>query len=202
MSDDLLDKKIVIEGSNWIKSNFGNEILNSFNGTIFDLNLACAIACKETLYFWYNIRNDYPAEFILGRCILDGNGDIPGTTRNPFPRNTDEFRAVYGDEITSMLIMEANKTRNIRGYKDAQWVYKGYGIFQYDLQHIQSGDEDFFIQKKWYSIENCVDKLSLELQEKSYDTDDLHTIVKRYNGSGASANNYADQVMIYYGYLS
>jgi hypothetical protein len=201
MSNEYTPKEYILKGADWIKTNFGDDISNGLNGTIFDINLACAIACKESLYFWYNIRNTYDPNFIVGRCVLDASGDDPDSPRNPFPRNTPEFRSDYGDDVTNMLIAEANATRKIRGYKDANIVYKGYGIFQYDLQYIQTSNEEFYLQKKWYSIVECTDKLVMELMAKSQDTSDYRTIVRRYNGSGNSAEKYADEVMTYYSYL-
>lgn len=52
------------------------------------------------------------------------------------------LRQRYGDQFTQMLIDEANETRALRGFGPKDWVYKGYGIYQYDLQHVP-GNEAF-----------------------------------------------------------
>lgn len=201
MNSALIDKKLILNGSTWIRQNFSDAIEKGLNGTIFDTNLICAIACQESLYFWYNIRNKYDPEYILGRCVLDASGDDPSSPRNPFPRNTEEFRVSYGSIVTNMLIDEANKTRNLRGLSDAQWVYKGYGLFQYDLQFIKTVNPEFFLQKQWYSIDSCIGVLVAELAEIAKQTQDFREIVQRYNGSGAKAVEYANRVMTYYSYL-
>ena len=80
------------------------------------------------------------------RCVLDANGDYPGTKRSAFPTNTAAFRKQYGAEL-DMLISEANATRKLRGFGPQQWVYEGYGFFQYDLQSVKT-DGAFFRERK------------------------------------------------------
>ena len=106
----------------------------------------CAIVCQETVYKWLQWIGSQSVDTIVSRAVFDASGDYPGTTRDAFPPNTAKFRSAYGDGITNMLIEEANITRRMQSYSDKDWVYKGYGLFQYDLQHIKR-DESFFTQK-------------------------------------------------------
>ena len=178
----------------WMKDNFGDAIQAAVAGTPFSLDIACAIACQETAYVWIHFLDHLSTDQILARCVFDASGDFPGTHRNPFPRNTAAFRQKYGDEFTQMLIDEANETRALRGFGPKDWVYKGYGIYQYDLQHVTS-NEAFFRQKQWYQHERCLDMLMRELREKYAAQHDLWKAIRAYNGSGPSATAYANNVI-------
>jgi hypothetical protein len=188
----------------WLQSNFGSQIKASIDNTPIDAALISAIICKETAPVWLGWMSKMSAAQILERCVFDASGDAPRTSRGAFPRNTAAFRQRYGDALTNMLIAEANSTRRLRGYTDQQWVYKGYGIFQYDLQHID-GDRDFFENKQWRSMEACLncfksvmlDKLK-QSAAKNHNVPDFREAARMYNGSGVNAENYADQVMAMY----
>ena len=129
----------------------------------------------------------------MARCVFDASGDANGT-RLAFPKNTAAFVEKYGQSLADMLIAEANATRALHGWAPKQWVYAGYGIFQYDIQAIVT-DPDFFEKKQWYSIEVCLTKVISELQAKwRIHTGDLFNTVKAYNGTGTRADNYAKNV--------
>lgn len=177
----------------WMKHNFGSQISEAVEGTPFSVDLICAIACQESAYFWLSFINTLSVDEVLARCVLDGSGDVPGTDRTAFPRNTARFREHFGDEFTEMLISEANKTRHLRGYGPKQWVYKGYGIYQYDLQAVMS-DEAFFREKQWYQFDQCLKRAVKELREKFATHHDLWKAIRAYNGSGQSATEYANNV--------
>ncbi|HWE21468.1 MAG TPA: CHAT domain-containing protein [Hyphomicrobiaceae bacterium] len=177
----------------WMKANFGGAMATAAQGTPFTVAHLCAIACQETAYFWKDLIGRLPAAELLERCVLDASGDYPGTSRRPFPVNTQAFRARYGDSFTDMLIDEANKTRALRRYGPKAWVYKGYGIFQYDLQHIDR-DEAFFRERQWARFEVCLAKAMGELKEKYAATGDVWKAIRAYNGSGPAAEAYARKV--------
>ena len=82
-----------------------------------------------------------------------------------FPVNAAAFRDRYGDAITEELIDEANKTRALQGWGPEKWLYKGYGIYQYDLQHFPT-DEAWFRDKKWATMDGCLSRLLQELKAK------------------------------------
>lgn len=177
----------------WLKTNWGDKIETSTAGSNFPPHIVCAIACQETAYFWVGRIDKMPAAAVLGRCVLDASGEMASDPRSAFPRNTDVFRAKYGDEFTDMLITEANTTRSMRNLGPKQWVYKGYGIFQYDLQYV-GDDEDFFREKGWYDIDQCIQRVMKELNGKWKATGDLWRSVKAYNGSGSRAEQYMKNV--------
>ena len=185
----------------WMKGNFGNRITEGAAGTPFSVDIICGIACQETAYFWLSFINSLSVDEVLARCVLDASGDFPGTERSAFPRNTDAFRNRFGDEFTEMLISEANQTRHLRGFGPKQWVYKGYGIYQYDLQYVIE-DEEFFRQKQWYQFEECFKRLLQELKAKFETHQDVWKAIRAYNGSGENATRYANNVIQFAHYCS
>jgi len=190
----------------WLMTHFGEKLSAAGQGTPFTPDILCAIVCQETAYFWLPLldkleskpefKNDPTelADLILARCVLDASGDHPASPRSAFPKNTEAFRKKYGSEFTNFLIEEANQSRKLRGYGPKQWVYKGYGIFQYDLQYVVK-DEDFFRERRWYDFDACLAKCIGELKAKYQAVGkDLWEAVRAYNGSGPRARAYREKV--------
>lgn len=187
-----------LKAHTWLQTNFIEPIQNAIKETDYSPELVSAIFCQETAQRVLLWVDKYDATTILQRCIFDASGDFPGTSRSAFPRNAAEFHTKYGDEFTDMLISEANKMRAMPqpgdsdGYGESHYLYKGYGLFQYDLQHVIT-DEAFFRNKLWYSFDECLSRLIKILDRKK--KEDIWHTVKAYNGSGQNASNYADNVM-------
>jgi hypothetical protein len=178
----------------WMISNFGAPLADAVRSTPFSAPLLCAIACREAGAYWLPLTPHKPPAEVLGLCVYDASGDVPGAPRSAFPVNTAEFRMAYGQQFTDLLIAETNKARAARGLSPAAMVYKGYGIFQYDLQFVRS-DRAFFESKQWYSFAECVSRAVRELK-RGYDaTHDIQQAVRAYNGSGPRAEQYARDVM-------
>ena len=190
----------------WLMTHFGTQLYSATSGTPFRPEILCAIACQETAYFWLPLleslqtkpefKNDADglADLIVARCVLDASGDHPDSPRTVFPKNTAAFRTKFGDAFTGLLIGEANKTRALRGYGPKEWVYKGYGIFQYDLQSVRE-DEAFFRELRWHDFSACLEKCLSELKNKYHQQDgDLWEAIRAYNGSGPRARAYRDNV--------
>jgi len=131
-------------------------------------------------------------------CVLDGSGDFKPAEnpRSAFPRNTAAFRSKYGDEFTDMLINEGNSARRIREMGPVDWIYKGYGIFQCDLQFVEE-DEDFCRQRLWHDFNECLKRLMQELSRSWKGHNNLFDAIKAYNGSGKRAEIYAQNVTAY-----
>jgi metacaspase-1 len=185
------------KATRWLVTHFGDSLRRTAADTPFSPELLCAIACQETAFLWISWidRGLTPGE-ILGRSIGDASGDVPNTSRSAFPRDTATFRNAFGDGFTNMLIAEANASRALRNLGPKPWVYKGYGIFQYDLQHVRH-DERFFRERQWYKVDACLDRAIKELQRKFQRTGELWAAVKAYNGSGPRAEEYRDHVRIF-----
>lgn len=178
----------------WLKGNYGPKIEAICKGTPFPPHIVCAIASQETAIYWIKVTDRMTPDEILARSVYDASGDTANDPRSVFPKNTGAFRAKYGDEFTDMLIKEANETRRVmRGFGPKDWVYKGYGIFQYDLQAVTE-DEAFFREKRWYDIDECLKRVIKELESKYAHCKDLWLSVKAYNGSGPRATQYMHNV--------
>ncbi len=196
-----LNRAQALQCRDWLMQSFGPDITQAVNGTQFDPFLLCAIAAKETGPEWLRWIGNRSKEEVLARCVFDASGDFPETSRRAFPRNTAAFRQEYGDQLTAVFIDEANQTRALRGMGSQQWVYKGYGIFQYDLQHIKT-DPDFFLKKQWRDFSVCLDRVMKELRAKEQAAGgDLRGTVRRYNGSGERAETYADHVLAMFDWM-
>jgi hypothetical protein len=191
------------KASSWLIHNFENQIREHIAGTLLDVHLVCAIACKETAYKWIHWIDTYDANTILARCVFDSSGEpeFPGATRSAFPKNRIVFAQKYGSELLKLLVEESNKTRRMQGWHDAPYLYKGYGIFQYDLQNIVT-DETFFRNKLWYNMSDCMQRLVMEINSKTRLASNLHSILKAYNGAGEKAEKYANQVIELYNLLT
>lgn len=196
-----INKTQAVKCITWMKQNFMPEMKAAVKNTPFSIDTLCGIACQETAYVWINWIGKKTVDEILGLCVFDASGDFPGTQRSAFPKNTAAFVARYGQSFADMLIDEANKSRKQRGYGPKQWVYKGYGIYQYDLQHIVT-DEKFFSQRKWYNYGDCLKKVMMELNDKWNIFHDMFKTIKAYNGSGQRAQEYANNVTIFISYSS
>jgi len=196
-----LNQMQCLQMAEWMDSNFGDKCEAAVADTPFTKHLLYAIVCKETAIYVHRWINDHSPAEILGRCVFDASGDVNGT-RSAFPKNTAEFTSRYGQALANELIEEANKTRAMRGWGPKQWVYAGYGIFQYDLQHILT-DEIFFTQKLWYNIDDCIHRVIKELNEKwQNNVNDLFHTIKAYNGSGLNAENYANSVLQFLAWIN
>lgn len=196
MSELPLSKSKTIKAVKWLKDNFGHQIRNAVIGTPFTEDTICGIACQETAYRWVEWIDKYDPAVILRNCVFDATGDVPGTEgkRSAFPVNLNDFEKVYGKEVADRLIAESNSMRKLLGWSPRTFLYKGYGIFQYDLQYIQS-DPNFFLDKQWYSFDKCLEKCMMELKKKYAVRKTVPGAVEAYNGSGPRAVQYSKNVM-------
>lgn len=181
----------------WLRDHFGDQMARAVAGGPFEVKHLCAIVCQETAIYWPSWIDRLSPDDILARCVFDASGDAAGTQRSAYPRNTAIFRADYGDAFTDMLIAEANRTRALRDRGPASMVYKGYGIFQYDLQHVKK-DEAFFRRKQWAGMPACLERVMAELHAKYRAArGDFWDAIRRYNGRGLRAERYAANVRIF-----
>lgn len=191
-----LSKPQVTRGAAWLLTNFGPDIAAAVDGKPYGRPIVCAIACKETGFIWIQ-RAASLGPAILPLLVGDASGDLAGHPRTAFPQNTAAFRARYGDAFTGMLIDEANKARALRGMGPKEIVYKGYGLFQYDLQHVVT-DQEFFEDRLWHEMGPCLERLTRELDRCfAAAQGEVRGAIRRYNGSGAQAELYADHVMAF-----
>lgn len=190
-----ITKQQAVIACRWLKGCWGDEIRAAVPAP-FTVDHICGIACQETAYFWLPLINKLAPTEILARCVLDASGDYPGTSRSAFPKNTTVFRAHFGEEFASILIGESNKTRALRGFGPKQWIYKGYGIFQYDLQFVLE-DESFFRLRQWYDFRQTLARCIKELRRTYAAQGNVPEAIRAYNGAGPAARQYRDNVLAY-----
>lgn len=194
MTDLPISKAAALRCAKWLTDHYGDAMAAAVVGKSYGRKHLAGIVCQESAFKWLEWVDHHPAGEIIERCVFDASGEVPGAPRSAFPKNTAAFRDKYGDAFTDMLIEEANKTRRWQGWSDKPWVYKGYGIFQYDLQAVVT-DRAFFEQKQWYDFAVCLDRCCRELDRKLVATNgDLWKAIKAYNGSGPKAVTYAENV--------
>lgn len=192
-----LTKQQVLKGAAWLFSNFSPKINAAVAGKAYDAAIVSAIACKETGFIWISRSSTMSATDLLPLLVGDASGDVAGAPRSAFPKNTAAFRAEFGPAFTNKLIAEANDARALRGLSAAQIVYKGYGIFQYDLQHVKQ-DQIFFENLLWHDIDPCLVRMTRELDRCfAASGGNRREGVRRYNGSGPRAELYAEHVMAF-----
>jgi hypothetical protein len=197
-----ISKKAALRTAEWLTDNFGPRLTAAVAGKPYGVKHLCAIVCQETAYKWVPWINTHSVQTIVERAVYDASGDFPGTSRSAFPVNTAAFRARYGDAFTDSLIEEANRTRRLQGWGDRDWVYKGYGLFQYDLQAVKE-DEAFFRQMLWYDFDVCLGRAVRELDRKLHQQNgDLWEAIRAYNGSGPRARAYRDNVRLFTTYCA
>jgi hypothetical protein len=196
-----IDERQAARASQWLKTDYGAELVTAVKETPFSIDNLCGITCQETAYFWLSLLDKLTPDEICARCVLDGSGDFKPeeNPRSAFPVNTAAFRALYDESdpgFADMLIAEGNETRKVRGYSPVDWLYKGYGIFQYDLQFVEN-DPAFFRDKLWYRFDECLKRVMMELKEKWDSLGDVRAAIRAYNGRGARAEIYAANVMTF-----
>jgi hypothetical protein len=124
--------------------------------------------------------------------------------RGAFPRDTRTFKKDrrFGD-LSAALIAVCDESRRARGYRATGNLLYGYGLFQYDLQHIES-DAAFWSDTLpgasrpglWGDVGACTDRFVTELNEKiKHHPGDLKAAIAAYNGRGPNARAYAQIVM-------
>lgn len=190
-----ITKTQAVTACRWLKASFGAELKAAVKKSNFTVDHLCGIACQETAYFWLSFIDDLNPVQICAACVLDGSGDYKPeqNPRSAFPRNTAAFRAQYDASdpgFADMLIAEGNASRKIRSMQPVNWLYKGYGLFQYDLQFVKT-DKGFFLNKEWHSFAACLDRLMVELDRTWKIHKNHFDAIRAYNGSGVDAHNYA-----------
>ncbi|WP_298145902.1 hypothetical protein [uncultured Acinetobacter sp.] len=149
----------------WFKGNFSQEINQAAENTPFNLNLLTAIAIQETSYIWGSMLSNSPDQ-VLPYCVGD-TLDTPN--RSAFPINRAQLeeypngRSMFEIAHQALIDVSNYATSFKKVSQNPNKFCRGYGIFQYDLQHFQT-DSDFFLQKKWHQFSCCLGKVIEELK--------------------------------------
>lgn len=190
----------------WLLDNYGQVLREKVAGTQVPLSLACAIACQESAYTWFD-RSVFktgrtPAQ-MMRLLVLDNV-----SPRVAFPRDTSTLKHDhrFGD-LAPALIAISDASRRARGYTETGNLLYGYGLFQYDLQNIQA-DAAFWrdttpgasVAGLWGDAGACADRFVTEMNRKlARHPGDLKAAISAYNGSGANARAYGEIVFKFMG---
>jgi hypothetical protein len=194
---------LVPHAARWLVGQFGDVFRAQLQGTPFTVGLLAAFACQESGYVWYKraIRTAYTPQDLLRLLVLDNS-----TPRNSFPRDTATFIADsrFAD-IAPVLVQASDVSRVARGLKANGNLLFGYGLFQYDLQHIVT-DPSFWRAPSpggadgqtgmWGDAGACVERwLSILTAKYVAAGGNKAKAIELYNGQGANARVYAGIVL-------
>lgn len=201
MSQGIPDRH-VRPATRWLLNNFGPVLTEKVAGTRVSLALACAIACQESAYTWFDrakFKNGRKPAEMMRLLVLDNV-----SPRGVFPRDTEAFKkdARFSD-LAPGLIAIADESRMARGYATTRNLLYGYGLFQYDLQNIQT-DPAFWRDNLpgtpspglWGDVSACTSRFIAEMSEKIvHYCGDERAAIAAYNGRGPNARAYAEIVL-------
>lgn len=178
-----------IQAIGWFKEQFRSKIEAAIAGTPFSLDMLTAIALQETYYIWGKLYTTLPINEVLKLCVGD---TIDAPNRSAFPKNKAALLSVNKGEEIFDIAREALESVGayVQEYKDVadsspDKFCHGFGIFQLDLQFFKE-DPDYFIQKRWYSFDECLSKC----------TNELKAAIKRAYGSGKTALTDEEKVYV------
>lgn len=154
------------EAIDWFNTNFGGQIRAKVAGTPFKDYFLTAIALKETYYIWSRLmkKSDLNVTQILDLCVGD---IIDAPRRSAFPVDRAALEATAPGrrmfQIAHQCLLDLNvQIADYRKYTNDNKFCRGYGIFQYDLQHFKTSP-DYFLNKKWKNFDDCLDMCLTEL---------------------------------------
>jgi hypothetical protein len=154
------------DAARWFKTTFGPQIVDAVGGTPFTVNLLTAIAIQETYEIWGRIFNGtMTPEEILDACVGDV---ISAPQRGAFPKTKDELIAApRGQEMfdvarQALADMAKHAPEYQRYVANPQRFCHAFGVFQYDIQFFKD-DPDFFLQRKWSDLGECLTRCIAEL---------------------------------------
>lgn len=163
----------VNEGIGWFKAQFAEAIRKRLATTSYPLNFVTAIAVKESFgdAWGLTFRSAASTPDVLALCVgdqIDGNRATE-IGRQAFPVDRAELEA-YGPDGVKMFAVAHRALTNIADAtglpapEDDKFA-RGYGIFQYDLQHFREGDAEFFLKEQWSDFDACLTRLLRELDD-------------------------------------
>ncbi len=152
----------------WFISEFRSELEQASSGTAFDPAFLAVIAYQETGYIWsrLRLRGGFTNQQILDLCVGD---TLDAPKRRAFPRDkADLLGQAKGAEMFAIarqaLDALAVESPGYRGAaKNPDKFCRGFGVFQYDLQHFRI-DPDFFLQGRYKTFADSAAKCIQELK--------------------------------------
>lgn len=189
----------VTERIAWFKRNFGDKIIAATQDSPISVDLVSAIAVQETGYIWEALIEHHKGDVdaVLEGCVGD---TLDAPSRRAFPTNRAALVSEpYGEQMFDIGRSALGALAEVNfGYRrvydrDPNKFCRGYGILQYDLQHIRS-DPDYFLDKQWLDFDICLEKCLNELDfglrirgfenRRSLSNFDAATVAIVYNTGG------------------
>jgi hypothetical protein len=206
-----LDYALVVKASNKLLNTWSlrDIFASKTSGTPFTPNILCAIACQETGRAWFNSKfcGGRSRDEILRLLVLDH----PKHARKAFPSDTAEFEkdpdlghlAPALKAASDAAFSAAKGTPVFDGWDRTGEIFRGWGLFQYDLQNIRNdgrkklGDVAFWSDKDgkrdvdhdgmpdiglWGNAEACTARAVQVLTSKYRPGMSMVQLFTRYNG--------------------
>ncbi|MBT9387030.1 SH3 domain-containing protein [Pseudooceanicola sp. CBS1P-1] len=153
----------------WFIDTFGDRIEAAIADTPLTLELLAGVGYQETGYTWGRIRRVArdETEFLL-YCTGDTIDENSRSPRRAFPKNRLSLvRANRGQEMYSIARQSVERIGSVvldyaPAARDPDKFCRGYGLFQYDLQHFKT-DPDYFLNQSWKDFDLCLGKALAEL---------------------------------------
>ena len=184
----------MIDAARWFRTTFGPKIEAGTAGTPFIADLLTAIAIQETYEIWGRVYQTLPVDDVLKVCV----GDVIGEPkRGVFPKTKSELLAApRGVEMfdiahESLAALAEHATEYQKYAANPDRFCHAFGIFQYDIQFFRD-DPDFFLQRRWYSFDECLARCVAELKR----------VLRRTFGPGKTTLNEIESVYVAIGYNS
>ena len=150
----------------WFKTTFGPEIVDAVTGTPFSVNMLTAIAIQETYEIWGRLFDgDMTPEAIIDACVGDV---ISAPRRTVYPKTKDELiaspngQAMYDVARQALADMAKHAPEYQKYVANPERFCHAFGVFQYDIQFFKD-DPDFFLQRKWADLGECLKRCTTEL---------------------------------------
>lgn len=192
----------------WFKGHFETRLLSAVANTPFSTDFVVAVACQETGYLWNTLRRHLPLDRVLALSVGDTiDFKPPDAGRRAFPRDRAALLAapsgadMFAIARTALLELSEYVTDYRGAAANPLKFCRGFGIFQYDLQHF-TDDATFFLERQWHDFDACLARCLRELAKAQVrarlggrttlsDLEQCHVAIAYNRGSFASARGLA-----------
>jgi len=151
----------------WFKETYHGDIRAATDGTVFDPDMLCAIACQETGSLWSPMRaKGLARDDIVRLCCGDTLDSDKG--RRAFPKTRADLEAHPRGREMFAIARKAllDMSEHVPGYGFAKnrtsKFCHGFGVFQLDLQFFKT-DPDYFLQRRYEVFAETLDRALREL---------------------------------------
>lgn len=150
---------------------FGSQINQAFAGTPYPASMVVGVAIQETGYIWnaYETKKLSDTGF-LELCVGDSIGF---GSRSRWPTSKSQLLSVArGDEVFASMRDSLEKRAALVGGSAARYaqdpnnIMMACGPWQYDIGFVRWAGPEFFAEKKWASLEECLSVFYTEIEDR------------------------------------